>query len=259
MILTQESYRIFFQEELEHRLKLNPRYSQRAFARDLGLSPGELSEIIRGKRRLSLKAAFKIGKALGFSNAEISHLASLAGQPGASELASASSERRELSLDLFRVVCDWYCFALLNLIECEGFRWNEKWIARRLGISPLQARMAVSRLERVGLIERKKSGFAVCRDYVISPEGIPSEAVRQYHRQILKKAADAIDLQKVSEREFSGISFAVDPSEVPSLKKEIAAFLDDLAAKYSKRRKKKEVYQCEVALFRLTKALEREK
>ena len=62
---------------------------------------------------------------------------------------------------------------------------------------------------------------------------------------------DALDSQKVDEREISGLGLAVDPKFIPTIKKEISEFLDKMAAKYAKGRKT-EVYQLEFALFRLT-------
>lgn len=254
MILDKDSYSDFFREELDKRLKANPRYSQRAFARDLGLSPGELSEILRGKRKLSLKATLKVADALGLSPAETRHLGYLVQLEKAPEATLPPPDKRnQLSVDMFNIVSDWYCFALMNLVDCEGFRWEEKWIAKRLGISALQVRAAIERLQRVGLLEKAKQGFKVSKDYVMSPEGIPSEAVRNFHRQILAKATHALDLQKVADREISGVGFPLDPKLLPALKKDIAVFLDEVVAKYSRGKRRREVYHCEVALFRLTK------
>ena len=56
--------------ELARRTRSNARYSQRAFARQLGMSPGELSEILRGKRPLSLKAMLKVARSLGLTGEE---------------------------------------------------------------------------------------------------------------------------------------------------------------------------------------------
>lgn len=260
MILERDSYGSILREELARRMQSNPRYSQRAFARDLGLSPGELSELMRGVRKLSLRSVLRIAQSLGLNETETKHLGylvQLERAMGLEEMDRSSlpppDKRNQLSVTMFNVVSDWFCMALLNLTECEGFRWSERWIAQRLSISVAEVRAAIDRLQRVGLIEKKKSGFHVSRDYVISPEGIPSEAIRSYHRQILQKASHALDLQKVSEREIAGVGFAVDPKSIPALKKDISTFLDSVMAKYGRGKHRREVYHCEVALFRLTK------
>jgi transcriptional regulator with XRE-family HTH domain len=236
MLPSTESYTTFLAEELARRMRANPRYSQRAFARQLGMSPGELSEILRGRRKLSLKATLKVAKALGLNESvELPH-------------------RNQLTLDMFNIISDWYCFAILNLAECEDFRWDESWIARRLAISVAEVRAGIDRLERVGLLERRKGKLVVSRDYVISPEGIPSEAIRNYHRQMLHRASQALESQALDEREIAGIDLALHPKLLPAIKKDISDFLDELVAKYARGRQRREVYHCEVAFFRLTAA-----
>jgi uncharacterized protein (TIGR02147 family) len=222
------------------------------------MSSGELSEILRGKRRLSLKGTRKIAEALGLTETEAKHLGFLVqkenGALPSTEKASLST--RSLSLDMFNLLSDWYTFGILTLTECEGFRWDEKWIAKRLGISVNEVNLAVARLERVGLLERKNGKRVVTKDYVLSPDGIPSEAIRNYHRQMLTRAIHALEMQKIGERENTGIGFSVNPRELSSIKKDISDFLDTIMEKYGRGKKAREVYQCEVALFRLTREAE---
>lgn len=251
MLLNHESPKAFLAEELSRRIRSNPRYSQRAFAKQLGMSAGELSEVLRGQRALSLRSALKIAGSLGLNETESRHLIQIAQLERAGAKPTPAPDSRQLTLDLFRAVADWYCFAIVSLADCEGFSWKPSWIARRLGISETEARLALERLERIGLIERSNGKLSVTKDYVLSPSGIPSEAIRAYHRQILERAIQALDSQPVAKREISGAGFAVDPKHLPSIKKDISEFLDRTVAKYSKGRKL-EVYQLEVALFQLT-------
>ncbi|MBI3557121.1 MAG: TIGR02147 family protein [Deltaproteobacteria bacterium] len=255
MLLESESHIRFLNEELARRMRVNPRYSLRSFARQLGVSPGELSELLRGKRKLSFKLAVKIAIKLDLSMDEKNHLLSLVqgeeqllhGQVPALALSS-----RQLTLDMFHVVSDWFCFAILTLADCIDFKWDTTWIARRLAISETEVRIALERLERVGLIERKGKSFVAVKDYVMTPSGIPSEAIRNYHRTLLSKAIEALELQSVFERDISGISLALDPAQLPALKKEISDFQDRIVQRYSQGKKRGEVYQLEVACFRLT-------
>lgn len=261
MLLQSENYREFLTAELVRRVRHNPRYSQRAFARQLKLSPGELSELLRGRRKLSLRSALRIAKQLGLSGGETKHLLSLVQHESAQEVLSTEPGEtlrddqlasHALSLDMFSLVSEWYCFAILNLVECDDFNPHETWIAKRLGLSVSQVRLALERLERVGLIRRGPNRLQVSPEYVVSPEGIPSEAIRNYHRQILQKAVQALDMQPIDEREIAGVTLSVNPKNLPAMKKEISQFLDQMAEKYGSGKQRKEVYQCEVALFRLT-------
>lgn len=265
LLLEMDSYRQFLAEELTRRMRHNPRYSQRAFSRQLGLSPGELSEILNGKRRLGLKSVLRIAQALGLNQTETKHLALLVQMEktqelGKGDLLKPSKEllkdlppSRQISHDLFSIVADWYHFAILNLAETEGFCWNDKYIARRLGLSRTEAILALKRLEKVGLIRKDQFGkISMSQDYVKTVEGVPSEAGRRFHQQILQMAIAALDLQNLNEREISGISFPVHLRNLPSMKRDISEFLDQMGAKYTKDRTKSEVYHLEVSLFRLS-------
>jgi len=62
------------------RKEKNPRYSLRAFARSLGVSSGQLSEILSGKRPLSHKLARRISIALALTDEESQKLIHLVSQ-----------------------------------------------------------------------------------------------------------------------------------------------------------------------------------
>jgi uncharacterized protein (TIGR02147 family) len=264
----------FLSTELKDRTARNPRYSLRAFAQTLKLSPGELSEILRGKRKPTLKGALKIARALNLSSPETEKLLALTGnaitEGTAHDAATATAsndesrtalQSRQLTADLFHVISDWYCFGILNLADTATFDPEPRRIARRLAITEMEARIALERLERIGLLERipdkaikGRTRLRATPDYVLSPQGVPSEAIRSYHRQILEKAQRALDEQSIDERDIAGITFALDPSDLPKLKKQLHRFLDNAAATAAKQSpaSKTEVYHLEAALFRLS-------
>ena len=258
MMMTARSCSEFLLNELTRRQKVNPRYSQRAFARQMGIGSGELSELLKGKRNLSLRSALKISKALGLNSSETRRLIEMAQldrgeKMGAGNLFGMQAvELKKLALDVFEIVSDWYCFGILNLALTEGFRWNEVYISRRLGISVPEVRIAIQRLERVGLLEPSNGSWIVKETDLSTVSEIPSAAVRQFHKQMLQKCIDALELVDVAERDITGISFAVDPKDLPEIKADISRFQDELAQKYCSR-KKKEVYHLEIGLIPLTR------
>jgi uncharacterized protein (TIGR02147 family) len=265
MIFEVDSVQTFLRQEFRRRVTNNPRYSQRAFARNLGLSPGALSEIMHDQRPLSLKTAMKIAKSLGFNAVETKRLYELTDVEKRKSLiektTSLEADRfslKHLDEDTFYLVSEWYHFAILNLVECDDFRWSATYISKRLGLTQAQAQMAMELLLRLNLVRRKGQSVESTQDYLLSPSGIPSEAIRKYHRQMLEKAIQALDLQNVEQRDISGVGFAFNPKQLPQIKKEISDFQDQLATKYSKG-KRQEVYFLEMALFKLTQGEHDEK
>ncbi len=263
-MLEYENYRDFLQDELVRRTSVNRSYSLRAFARSLGLSSGELSEILSGKRILSTKSAIKISKAMGLSSMELKHLLRLVNKSKDpdfnkeeyKDLLSSNFSQQKLSSDQFDIVSEWYHFAILNLAECRDFEWSYTYISKKLNIKPYEVKVAIDKMVNVGLIEKTvskqgKISYKVSEKYVMSGEDIPSKAVRNYHRQILQKAIESLEVQTVEERDITGIGLTIDKKDLIKIKKEISDFQDMIVEKYSKG-KKARVYKLEMALFALS-------
>lgn len=220
------------------------------------MSPGELSEILRGVRPVTYKAATKIAKALDLNLAEKEHLLSLVRQSREQEfvnqlsggLKQKAQEALRLSEDIFEVVSEWYHFAILNLMGCKGFRWNHSYLSSRLGISPTQAKMAMRQLMKLGLVQKQGERFVSSNERILTGDQIPSQAIRQYHQQMLEKAKEALTLQSLEQRDISGVGFACRTKDLPAIKKEISKFQDQMMDKYGTT-KGDDVYQLEVAFF----------
>lgn len=246
----------FLSQELKARVERNSRYSLRKYAQSLRLSPGELSEVLSRKRALSLKSAQKISQAMALSPLDTDRLFRLI-----FEAPKKSVRTQNVSEDIFHVIADWYCLALLSLTETKNFKFDIGHISKRLGISLIEAKFAIEHLEKAGLISKKNSKYTVNAEAVLSPDEISNEALKKAHQQILDKARDALLTQKVEEREFSGITFAVHPKQLPELKSELKIFMDKWTDKVSQEASSiratepTEVYHLETVLFRLTEPM----
>lgn len=95
-------YRIILRSELAERCKHNPNYSLRAFARDLGIAPSRVSEILSGKQGLSRKAALSIAERLGLSTEEAEAFADLVDCRHCRTLDGRERARRRLGVRPFR-------------------------------------------------------------------------------------------------------------------------------------------------------------
>jgi uncharacterized protein (TIGR02147 family) len=247
--------RQFLHEELLRRIRSNARYSQRAFARDLKMSAGELSETLRGKRPLTYKTAQKISACLSLSEFERDRLFRLVAESeNASETGGANEINSAHDMRFFELLCDPVTCALFCLIDVNGFRWEPRWIAKRLGVPLLAVNVSIQKLTEHGVITKAGKTFNVDLSVLSSPQDIPSVAVRGLHRHYLDLAKAALDMQTVSTRHINGISLAISKMDLESAKKDVANFIDHFENKYAKSKKVREaVYHLEVALFRLDK------
>ena len=125
-----------------------------------------------------------------------------------------------LSNDLFQAVADWYHFAILELAEVSGQTLTPRRIATRLAISPVEAELALARLKKLGFLElnTKTKFWKPAHDVSITKSGVPSEAIRKNHRQMLNIASAALDSVSVEMREFNSAIFALSPEQLPELR-----------------------------------------
>jgi len=147
------SFRQLLQEELTRRCALNPRYSLRAFARRLEVHHSTLSQILRGKRRLTPRGIGKFGQLLGVEAGEI---AAWIAREGAHSPGVDERSRREVARvarEAAAVLNGWHHFAILELTRLETFRPDSRWIAQVLGITPDEVNIAVQRLVRMKLLD----------------------------------------------------------------------------------------------------------
>jgi plasmid maintenance system antidote protein VapI len=117
------AFREILERELTRRRARNPRYSMRAFAAALAIDHSSLSQILRGKRRLTMRGIRRIGAALRLSPHEI-------------EMHCA--EENDV--------------ALLQIVGTKRFRADSRWLATILGIPVDAVNVALQRLVRLRVL-----------------------------------------------------------------------------------------------------------
>ena len=60
-----------------------------------------------------------------------------------------------LEFEYFKVISDWYHYAIIELTLIDGFSSSPMWISERLGITTNQAKSAIERLISLGLLQKK--------------------------------------------------------------------------------------------------------
>jgi uncharacterized protein (TIGR02147 family) len=256
--------RELIQQEWAVRRERNPAFSLRSFAKFLELPPGRLSELLSGKRALTHALAQRIADRLGLPpDARAALFGAVRGRrraAGGAVAATADPVYRQLTVDAFHVIAGWHHFAILSLRDCEGFRPDHAWIARRLGIGPHEVRLALTRLERLGLIERKGArGWDRTAAHLTTTHDVRSAGLRRGHRGILGRAIDALEEVDVAARDVTSMTFALDPARIPEAKKALAAFRRKFARRFETGTGRTEVYTLALQLFPLTRLKQEKK
>ena len=244
-----KNYRDVLKGALESRMTRNSGYSLRAFARDLKLHPARLSSILSGKKGLSRASASDVAARLGLSQSETeefldqvdslhsrSRLTKSQAAARMKERYTVAPDAYRLTMDAFQFISDWYHLAIVELLKLEGAKSDVKWISRKLEITDFQVEQALERLVRLEVLEQNSDGkYLIVKDFVLSPDGIPSDAIKKAHEQILKKAMDALYLQPVQDRDFYAQIFSISSRDLPEIRSKIRNFSQDLDRTYSTR------------------------
>lgn len=236
----------FLLEELLARKARNTSYSERAFARALGVSAAFLKLYLQRKRNLSAKRARIIASRLGWSERQTEQLiANLEGRKGQLKQGRGLS----VPMENFRQISDWFHFAIVELLKIKGV-WSKKSIAKRLNISVTEADYSLQTLEQNGLVKRQAEQYIPEKNYIVPL--LPSSSVRKFHRQSFERAIDAIEGQTMQERELRSLTLAFDSSRKEEAAQMISAFVKKFEEKFSEG-KFDRVYQLSLAFYGLDK------
>jgi len=167
---------------------------------------------------------------------------------------SSTLYSREVDLAEFETIANWYSLPILALTDIGVRRPRE--IARRLGLHLKVVSTAIDRLVRIGALELQDGEARSTGNFFVNRESIPSSAVRAYHRQILKKAEEAVETQSVAERNFGTLVFGFDPKRIDAVKKRMSDFMRSMESEFGKDPGATEVYALGLQYFRLTEPVQ---
>lgn len=228
-----EDHREYLKRELAARVSRRPHYSQRAFARDLGLSPSSLTDFLKGRIGFSPGRITQISKQLNLSSEQREHWKDLVETKFNRDLAKRKlsllrvkarldAEHNALSIQEFKTISEWHYLAFLELIEINPYKYSDlKKAASELGITLKLLKESVQRLIDLKLLRTNEQGH-----YEVDPNTqfgnhAPSEAIRSFHLQILDKAQKALETHEMSRRFNSSTFIGLPKEKVPVIMDEL--------------------------------------
>ena len=261
----------FLRDEFLKRKRRNTTYSVSAYARDLGVSQPFLSRLMNRQRRPTVKVAVQVAAVCDVSNRQTEEWISsiiLTSPPGAKvpKKMRAFYEKRSKTLKVkpfdcsasqFKAISQWYHLAILYLTYNCDFRGDSSWIARRLGITRIEADEAFNRLLELGWLKREGDQFQAIHP-VLSVNAKRAEiANREFHKQMGQKAIEAMgDLsdETFDRQIFSGVTFAIPKTRISEFREKVQSFQKEVLSMLESETYS-DVYQLNLQLFPLTKPL----
>jgi uncharacterized protein (TIGR02147 family) len=238
---------------LEEKSKKNPLFSMRAFARLVDVSPAVLSRILSGKRKLTFNLAVRIADALVLGPEERELLYSFY-TTNNEERTEEIKKEKELSIDCFNAMKEWYHYGITQLLYVENFHEDYKWMAKMLSISELEAKLAIERLLRLEILDRDEKGklYRTATHFSTTTD-IASAGIRHFQKQILEKAIYSLEHDDISERDITSITVAINEDKMKEAKAEIKKFRLRMS-EFMGEGEKTRVYNLGIHLIPLTKS-----
>jgi uncharacterized protein (TIGR02147 family) len=244
-------------------------FSHRAFSRRAGLkSVNFLKLVMEGERNLSAEVAPRFAAALGLDGAESDYFCALVdyNQARTSRDRSAAHQRlvrqqpqravRELDAQHAAYHTHWYIPAIRELAVRADFRAEPAWVARMLepSITVAQAKKALEVLTALGLLSADEHGQLRPVDAHVSTGLAPlGHQIADYHRAMIARAGQSIDLFERSEREIASLTLCIDEAVLPELKQKLQAFRRELMLFAEASGQRTRVVQVNFQLFPLSK------
>jgi uncharacterized protein (TIGR02147 family) len=240
------------EKRFEVKQSQNPLYSLRAFARDLGISSGQLSMILSKKRGVSVESADRMAKALKLNRVEKQYFLNLAVQEhGRSKRIQGIAKEKvdqirhvkealSLSQDQFSIISEWYHMAILQVMQLQNYAESAKaegeclFISKRLNLTEETVLVAIARLLKLGAIISQGEYHQPASDFVMVAGSVPSSAVKRFHKQNIQKAVEALEYQESSSCAFKTTTLSIDSNDFKKINNELGDFCKNIMIKYGK-------------------------
>jgi uncharacterized protein (TIGR02147 family) len=231
-------YREFLRDWFDARKRDQSSYSLAVMGKRLAVDPSLLSRILQGERHLATSRIQPVCDMLGLENdaAEYFRCLVLHAKSKTAREAQAQFERMQALRRIAPVPLSdahatywdsWIHVALRSLLSCGDFK--DEW--QRMGelLHPRQkaaaVRKAMGTLAQLGMVGKDASGHWRLTDpFVKDGAGTPVRALRNFHRQGLLLAIEAIEGLSPSKRHVASSTVAIDAGEYAQLVRQV----DDL-------------------------------
>lgn len=262
----------YLKDVWEEKKKNNPSFTIRAWAKSMGMKAhNPLYESIKGKRKIPKSYIPLLVNSLSLSPQEGLYFEALIDLQRAkkqeekqyySDRLNSLSPKEHITffeLESFRFFKDPTHFALLEMTELKDFKYDMKWIQKKLGVKKtlIEIERMIERLITLGFLQEEKGTIIRTQDHIFSQMDKHDEALKKYHQTVMDYARKALSHQEIDDREYNGVCFNIKKEHIKEIKAEIREFKNKLIAKYeAPKGKAMSTYQLNIQLFNLNKKID---
>ncbi|KHD87106.1 MAG: hypothetical protein OM95_16280 [Bdellovibrio sp. ArHS] len=240
--------------------KNNPRLSLRSIAIKMGIPSGRLSELLKGKRRLTDYYLNKACVALKISPQYCEQMRRATLTEGSAD-KPAPGYGKQLTEAEIEKLSTWKPGAIMSFLETSGYKDFTQdhpdvekqvlFIASTIGLSGPETFSILEILKGTQLIFWEDGRWHPSHNQTTTGYDVPNKFIQAGHAQDLLLAQQKLFSVNIQKRDFSSITIALNPKDIPKAKKLIRNFRRSLTSLLEKG-EKKDVYQLSIQLFPLS-------
>jgi uncharacterized protein (TIGR02147 family) len=171
--------------------------------------------------------------------------------------ADSTTEAYQLTVDTFAVMSDWYHYAIMELTFAKDFDSNAKWIASKLEITVQEAKTAIERLLRLGLLKENSGKLTKSHEQVTNHTGLNTSVARKnLQKQVITKALKAVDDVEQEEKDITSMTMSIDPRNLDRARELTKQYRRDMCALLEEG-EQSQVYNLAIQLYPVSKKTER--
>lgn len=255
--------RDYIKFEFELRRSRRPSYSMRAFARDLKVSASSLNDFMKGRVGMSQSRVLSIAETLKWSELRTEHFADLIASkyeadPGVRQASMLRVRKRVkegssgMSLDAFKAISDWHHLVIIEVCELKD-GVDAAQLAKDLDLPLTEVKEAIKRLQRLGLLQLTERGLKATEELSYFGDDQPSDAVVNFHSQILELTQKHLHEKAMSDRYNQSIVFSVNSGDVEAMYADLEKSVLNIVNKYAQAAKRDSVQVFNMHSFSVTK------
>ena len=231
---------------LTQKQALNPKYSLRAYARELNIHPSVLSLAIKGERTLTEKDTLSVLSKMNLSPEE-----EVLFRESFKHVLTAHNKKIFLLETDFHepIITDWEYFACLELFDLNDFKVNAESVSKKLNIGIERSQEVLNILLEKQLIKKDENlSYQKVHFSLATTDNVPSQVIRQSHHRGLEMAKEKLETVPLELRDYSSLTLAIDPAKLDEVKSMISDFRQKLVT-FMSTANRSEVYRFSFQVF----------
>lgn len=231
-------------EFYEQKKERNPKFSIRALGNYFEIDGPSMNRMLSGKRKITDKMFLKFANKMNLTDAQVKQIL------GEKENVSPEEQYKEIQEEQFKIISEWYHYAILKMTKLKEFKNDYKWMANLLGIKAYEAEEAVERLLNLNFLKIDENGKLIDISGGVNISKPKVASVLKHQKGILSEAYRSVSDLPANERAHCTLTLAVNKKKMEYVKERMRIFRAEIDKFLSEPNEDKDdVYHLSVSYF----------